>query len=770
MLILKKGFRQVLVFLLSINLIISSFSLCVNAEDNYNKLFNLVSPNMHRSFEGVTKDIYNGIAGMEERIDISKYGLEEDKLADIYEQILLDSPELFYIDNSFKDTVRLDNGKIIEIIPDYLCSVEEAIEKEIKYQEYLDQVLRCVYSDFSDLEKILYVHEYIVNNFSYDNSYTYSDVYSFFEKGIGVCESYTKLFTGLMTKLGIKSTSVVSDKMNPNHTWNLVELNGNWYHVDNTWDDAYMQGEGVNHNNFLVSDSGIEKTGHFGYKMNNGTDAYVCDSQIYENSFINSVCSSFAYYNGKWYFVDVDKSHEVLEFGYLASVDIINNHFSATTITKCSDLIDIWNNFDEVNSCWPQTYSNIIIVDNSIFYSTPTEVYKYDDKTGNSISVYKYADNNKEIYGLLYDKNKSKFFASLKTSPNDKDRDLVEIDLSKTSATYFDAEFEYKTKIVFADKELKPAVAVKYKNNDLIENKDYILNYLNNYDVGEGLVEIIGIGEYAGAKRIPFKILPKNIADLTIIASNITTEFSGTIRIPVTIKHGSKVLQEGYDYTFVLNSDTLNLGVNTVTIKGINNYGGTVDTSFLFLPKPKSVKTFKVSSQTSTSIKLSWSVVNCSGYYVYRATSKNGTYTKIATIPSNVSTFTSKGLKSGTTYYYKIYSVIINSSGKLISKSDVTALTATTLPATPKVKLKALSGKKIKVSYPKVTGATKYLIYYSTKKSSGYKLLTTTTKLSYTKTKLKKGVKYYFKVKACKVLSNKNYYSALSSVKYVKAK
>ena len=74
------------------------------------------------------------------------------------------------------------------------------------------------------------------------------------------------------------------------------------------------------------------------------------------------------------------------------------------------------------------------------------------------------------------------------------------------------------------------------------------------------------------------------------------------------------------------------------------------------------------------------------------------------------------------------------------------------------------------MSYKKVSGATKYMIYYSTKKSSGYKRLTTTNKLSYTKSKLKKGKKSYFKVRAYKELNKKKIYGSFSSVKYIKAK
>jgi hypothetical protein len=63
-------------------------------------------------------------------------------------------------------------------------------------------------------------------------------------------------------------------------------------------------------------------------------------------------------------------------------------------------------------------------------------------------------------------------------------------------------------------------------------------------------------------------------------------------------------------------------------------------------------------------------------------------------------------------------------------------------------KLKASAGKrKVTLSWKKASGAKKYEIYRSTKKKSGYKKIATTTKTKYENKKLKKGARYYYKVR-----------------------
>ena len=78
----------------------------------------------------------------------------------------------------------------------------------------------------------------------------------------------------------------------------------------------------------------------------------------------------------------------------------------------------------------------------------------------------------------------------------------------------------------------------------------------------------------------------------------------------------------------------------------------------------------------------------------------------------------------------------------------------------------ALSNGSPKISWKAVTGATKYAVYRSTAKDGTYKLIKTTTALSYTdtSTSLVKGKTYYYKVKAVNTYG----YSAFSNVVYKK--
>lgn len=79
--------------------------------------------------------------------------------------------------------------------------------------------------------------------------------------------------------------------------------------------------------------------------------------------------------------------------------------------------------------------------------------------------------------------------------------------------------------------------------------------------------------------------------------------------------------------------------------------------------------------------------------------------------------------------------------------------------------LKTTAGKrKVTITYKKATGATKYEIYRSTQKSKGYKKIATTTKTKYVDSKVKKGKKYYYKVRTVRTGSG-TVYSAYTGAK-----
>ena len=164
---------------------------------------------------------------------------------------------------------------------------------------------------------------------------------------------------------------------------------------------------------------------------------------------------------------------------------------------------------------------------------------------------------------------------------------------------------------------------------------------------------------------------------------------------------------------------------------------------------------------SSGKIKLTWKAVEgATKYEVYRATSKTGTYTKLLT--TTKTTYTNTSAKAGTTYYYKVRAI----ASKSAANSAYSAIKSMTCDlAQPTVKITTSNGDP-KLSWDKVTGATKYEVWRATSKSGTYTKMTTTTKNTYTNTSAKAGTTYYYKVRAiCGVSAATSAYSTVVSIK-----
>ncbi len=189
--------------------------------------------------------------------------------------------------------------------------------------------------------------------------------------------------------------------------------------------------------------------------------------------------------------------------------------------------------------------------------------------------------------------------------------------------------------------------------------------------------------------------------------------------------------------------------------------------------RPDKVVSVKVKKTGYSSVKLIWSRSDqADGYYVYRADKAGGKYTRVGKTTS--ATLTDKKLKTGKTYYYKVRAYnnyeFEGYDRTSYGKYSSAVKGRPQLAKVKKLSLKTGSGK-VTVKWSKVSGASGYKIYRSTKKSGGYKCVKTIKKgstVKYVNKNLKKGRNYYYKVRAYRTVDGKKVYGAYTSVKKVR--
>ncbi|MFT3950775.1 MAG: cellulase family glycosylhydrolase [Oscillospiraceae bacterium] len=208
----------------------------------------------------------------------------------------------------------------------------------------------------------------------------------------------------------------------------------------------------------------------------------------------------------------------------------------------------------------------------------------------------------------------------------------------------------------------KPAVTVKNGALTLTAGTDYTVAYSANTAAGTAKVTVTGRNGYSGTLTKTFKITAKSITGMTATLSATNYTDSGAAKKPaVTVKNGATALKSGTDYTVTYKNNTA-VGKATVTITGKGNYAGTITKTFKINPKSTAV-TLTAGTKKAT-VKYT-KVAGVTGYEIYRATSKTGTYTRVKT--TTATSFTNTGLTKGKTYYYKVRTYKTASGAKFYS-------------------------------------------------------------------------------------------------------
>ena len=202
-------------------------------------------------------------------------GIEWEEILKVYRSVLSDHPEYFWVASQ---CTYNSSGSVSFST---LVTVNESNHEE--YEQRLEQGIQDVLSQVPEglslYDKILCIHDIIVNSTVYGTDYVtasaedserYYTAYGCLVDHRAVCEGYSKGFMAVMNRIGVPC-GVVSGKDKRNgqgHAWNYVEYEGKYYWIDVTWDDPLMVTEDdetgkdgtLSHKYYFIDDEELYRT------------------------------------------------------------------------------------------------------------------------------------------------------------------------------------------------------------------------------------------------------------------------------------------------------------------------------------------------------------------------------------------------------------------------------------------------------------------------------------------------------------------------------
>ncbi len=447
---------------------------------------------------------------------------------------------------------------------------------------------------------------------------------------------------------------------------------------------------------------------------------------------------------------------------------------------------------------------NMVMADNESFYYVDATWDDYTDYNG-TIS-YRYFMAGSTLFNVEHFPDKSSNVGSsylydlpdVPTGNYNHGTPISNIACTLSATNYF-----------YDGTEKKPVVTMAGLN----EGTDFKTSYSNNINAGTATVTITGINKYCSTIKKTYTISKASLSGLVPTLSTSTYTYDGKAKQPIVTIKG---LTLGKDFSTTY-SNNINAGISNITIAGIGNYSGTINKTFVInksningvkvsgvtlnydrkshfinVTAPKGA-TISYSSNNINFTSINPSYISPGEYKVYYKISlvnynDNRGYATIKISRKSISAMTTTLASTSFVYNTKAISPSITlKDGLTVLKKGIDYTTTyynNILPGTATVKIYGIGGysgtitktytikigtpsvtvstakKSATIKWKKVTGVTGYEVSYSTASKGKYSIIKTVSAntASLTKSGLKSGKTYYFKVRAYKTLNGKKVY------------
>ncbi len=198
------------------------------------------------------RDMADAMGKLSDKIKLSEEGilagLDETAVDRIFQAVLNDHPELFYVEGyNYTKYTRAEKTVAIEFTGTYSMDRDAVLERRREIETEVSRILAGAPGGECDYDKIKYVYERLILDTEYDmDSADNQNIYSVFVGHASVCQGYAKAFQYLMNRMGVECALVQGKvrETGEGHAWNLVKADGDFYYVDATWGDISYQSDG----------------------------------------------------------------------------------------------------------------------------------------------------------------------------------------------------------------------------------------------------------------------------------------------------------------------------------------------------------------------------------------------------------------------------------------------------------------------------------------------------------------------------------------------
>lgn len=189
------------------------------------------------------------VAGVESRADTinlkdSDHPLKDTELEEVLSYYVADYPQHFWLGKEFLYSMNAATYVVYDFRPKYVIDASDLAQAKTNWNNAVKEILKDITSSVSEYDREKLIHDRLAAKVVYDltapHAYT---AYGALVEGRAVCEGYARAFQYLCYQAGLQCLLVSGTSVNAStgkpegHAWNVVQIDGKYYHLDLTWDD-----------------------------------------------------------------------------------------------------------------------------------------------------------------------------------------------------------------------------------------------------------------------------------------------------------------------------------------------------------------------------------------------------------------------------------------------------------------------------------------------------------------------------------------------------
>lgn len=181
--------------------------------------------------------LYEGVENHAASIEVRGIGASVEDLEAAFYAMDYENPQFFWLQSGYSYSYH--GTTVFSVTPKYGRTASQAAKILPKLEAAADEIAQGALEQENLFEAVKYIHDEIINmtNYTLTGGEYIRDADGPLLNGKALCEGYSKAFSYVCQLIGVEANCIVGTANGGSHMWNIVKLDGEWYHMDVTFDD-----------------------------------------------------------------------------------------------------------------------------------------------------------------------------------------------------------------------------------------------------------------------------------------------------------------------------------------------------------------------------------------------------------------------------------------------------------------------------------------------------------------------------------------------------